>query len=574
MKKRILIISTAVLLSFYFLSSCNPGTSSDDIATDSATILKGKNSFTAKCASCHNFNQYGMGIGPQLSEITTENSVSWIKNFIRDPKKAIDSGDTTAIKLFKQYKALMPSFGYLPDEEINAIIAFMHTQKKPVRKLVKEDINDIKNPIPDSIRTSDLVVGVEMVTQIPPSSDQPPLTRIIKLDYQPNTGGLFTLDLRGKLYKLNNGQPHVYMDMAALKPKFIIQPGLATGFGSFAFHPEFAKNGLLYTTHTEPPGSGSADFNYPDSIPVMLQWILTEWKTDPSGFPFSGKGRELLRINMPTTVHGIQEIAFNPHAKPGSQDYGLLYIGIGDGGSTEIGYPLVSQIPQKIWGSIIRIDPMGNNSKNRQYGIPAHNPFNKSDSGKLAAEVYAYGFRNPHRINWSKSGQLFSINIGEHNIEALNMIMPGHFYGWPIREGTFLERFFDDVGKIYPLPSNDSIYHVTYPVAQFDHDEGTAICGGFEYCGTSIPQLAGKYVFGDIGTGRLFYVNMKDLKLGSQATIKKWNISMNGVPATLAQLCKNTRVDLRFGMDSKGELYILTKADGKVYKLVNTTMEP
>ena len=66
--------------------------------------------------------------------------------------------------------------------------------------------------------------------------------------------------------------------MATLKSKFINQPGYGTGFGSFAFHPDFAKNGLLYTTHAEPAGSAKADFDYPDSIPVVLQWILTEWK--------------------------------------------------------------------------------------------------------------------------------------------------------------------------------------------------------------------------------------------------------------------------------------------------------
>jgi hypothetical protein len=117
---------------------------------------------------------------------------------------------------------------------------------------VKEDTNDIKNPIPDTIKTSDLVVEVDSFTQIPRSSDQLPATRIIKMDYQPNRGELFVLDLRGKLYKLINGKSQVYMDMVTLIPKFIHQPGLATGFGSFAFHPQFEKNGLLYTTHTEP----------------------------------------------------------------------------------------------------------------------------------------------------------------------------------------------------------------------------------------------------------------------------------------------------------------------------------
>ena len=569
MKKKLLLIITGALLQLYIFSSCNSATSTgnDSISTDSLTIASGQISFTNKCNSCHNLNHDG--IGPQLAGITQENSVSWIKNFIRDPKKLIDSGDTTAQKLFARYKTLMPPFAALPEEELNAIIAFIHSKQKMVKTPVKEDINAIKNPIPDTIASSDLLVELKLVTQLPPSSKDAPITRICKLDYQPGTGDLFVLDLRGKLYKLQDGQPKIYMDMAALQPAFIHQPGMGTGFGSFAFHPAFAKNGLLYTTHTEPPATAKADFNYPDSIPVKLQWILTEWKTDPTVFPFTGKGRELFRIDMPTGIHGVQEIVFNPLAKPGSTDYGLLYIGIGDGGSTEIGYPLVSDIPRSVWGSIIRIDPAGNNSRNGHYGIPAINPFNKIDSTKKAPEVYAYGFRNPHRISWSVSGKMLAVNIGEHNIESVNLIKPGSFYGWPIREGNFVERFTGSFGQIYPLPANDSIYHVTYPVAQFDHDEGVAISGGFEYRGTSIPQLTGKYLFADLVSGKLFFVNVKDLQTGKQAVIKKWNISFNGVPTTLAQLCKNDRVQMRYGMDSKGELYILAKADGKVYKLVS-----
>src|SRR5688572_5518759 len=333
MKKAGLITYLILAGIHLFVNSCNPDKSPgvSSLPADTVTIAKGQNSFVKNCAGCHNFNLDG--IGPQLAGVTAKHPVDWIKNFIRDPKKVIESGDTTAQELFRQYKAIMPSFGYLPDEEITAIIAFMHTQKKRERKLVVVDTNDIKNPIPDTIQFSDLVVGVDSVTQIPPSSDQLPLTRIIKLDYQPNTGELFVLDLRGKLYKLQNGKPNVYMDMATLKPNFIHQRGLATGFGSFAFHPKFEKNGLLYTTHAEPAATGKADFNFPDSIPVVLQWVLTEWKTDPAVFPFSGKGREIFRIDMPWDVHGVQEISFNRRAKTGDPDYGLLYIGIGDGGS-------------------------------------------------------------------------------------------------------------------------------------------------------------------------------------------------------------------------------------------------
>jgi mono/diheme cytochrome c family protein len=573
MKKRIVSIVTIACFLFYFFSNCNSGDSFDtsSIPTDSITIAKGQNSFANKCNSCHNFNYDG--IGPQLAGITSEHSVEWIKNFIRDPKKVTESGDTTAQKLFNSYKTWMPSFAYLSSEEIDAILAFLHSKKKADRTPVPIDTNDIKNPIPDTIEASGLEVALQLVTQIPRSSDQPPLTRITKLDYEPNTGDLFIVDIRGKLYRLQNDQPKVYMDIARLKPKLISQPGIATGFGSFTFHPEFSKNGLLYTTHAEPPASAKADFSYPDSIPVLLQWVLTEWKTDPTTFPFSGVGREILRIDMPTGIHGMQEIAFNRQARPGDEDYGLLYIGIGDGGSTEIGHPLVSEFPDKIWGSIIRIDPSGNNSKNGKYGIPPHNPFYKTDEKKSAPEIYAWGFRNPHRISWSTSGLLLAVNIGEHSIEALDIIKPGRFYGWPIREGTFLARFFYNVGKIYPLPENDSIYHVTYPVAQFDHDEGVAITGGFEYRGMTIPELRGKYLFGDLASGKLFFVNMKDLKIGKQATIKKWNLSFDGMPTTLAQLCGNPRVEMRFGIDSKGELYILTKVDGKVYKLVSATMK-
>jgi hypothetical protein len=121
----------------------------------------------------------------------------------------------------------------------------------------------------------------------------------------------------------------------------------------------------------------------------------------------------------------------------------------------------------------------------------------------------------------------------------------------------------------YPLPADDSTYHITYPVAQFDHDEGTAICGGFEYKGSRIKTLQGKYVFGDIGTGTLFFIYMNEIKHGTQATIHKWSLTNDGKPVTLAQLCGNKRVDMRLGTDADDELYILTKADGKIYKLVN-----
>jgi cytochrome c2 len=570
MKEGFLNIVSALLF-FLYLNSCKPGTSSNNnsIATDSATIAAGEQSFNLNCSGCHNFTQDG--IGPQLSGVTNKVSFEFIKNFIRNPQQIINSEDERAKELYKKYKTGMPAFNGLKDDEINSIIAFMHTHKQISKKVTKEIGNALLNPIPEPIQVSNLTVGLQLLTQIPASSDsnKTPLARITKLDVQPGTKNLFVLDLRGKLYSLHNNQPVVYMDLAKLKPKFTSEPGLATGFGSFAFHPEFSKNGILYTTHTEASGSGKADFGYADSIKVTLQWVLTEWKAnDPTAATFSGMGRELLRINMVTGIHGMQEIAFNPLAKHGNEDYGLLYIGIGDGGSVENDYAFLAHSKEKIWGTIIRIDPGGRNSVNGQYGIPQKNPFARDQNNKVHKEIYAYGFRNPHRFSWTKSGKMIACNIGQANLESLNLIVAGHDYGWPIREGNFVLDPYGDLTKVYPLPFNDSIYRITYPIAEYDHDEGKAISGGFEYGGKAVRDLKGKYLFGDIPTGRLFYVDMADIKLGKQSRIKEWKASIDGAVKTLKELCGNDRVDLHFGRDAKGELYILTKADGKIYKLV------
>ncbi len=568
--KRVLTISTGILLMLY-INSCTTGSSDvSSIPTDSTSIANGQVLFTQNCSTCHNFKTDG--IGPHLGGLTKAASANWIKDFIKNPNAVIELNDERAQGLFAKFKTVMPSFPQYTDDQIDELVAFIHTKKAPDPRKEFIDPNALKNPIPEPIPMSDIVVSLELLTQIPPSSNEQQLTRIARLDFQPNTKKLFVMDLRGKLYFLNGNKPEVYMDMSQLKPKFIHKPGLATGFGSFAFHPEFAMNGLLYTSHTEAPASAKADFDYADSIKVTLQWVLSEWKTkEPGVFPFSGESRELMRVNMVTPIHGMQEIIFNPLAKKGSEDYGLMYIGIGDGGSAESGYPFLCHSLEKIWGTIIRIDPRGTNGINGHYGIPETNPFAKSDNPNTRKEIFAYGFRNPHRITWSKAGQLFISNIGHHNVESLYIISSGSDSGWPIREGTFVIDPSQNMRNIYPLPSDDSQYNFTYPVAQYDHDEGNAIAGGFEYRGKALPQLVGKFVFSDIVKGRLFYVEMKDLKLGSQAPIKEWRVSLNGSIKTLSELSGAQKVDERFGRDSKGELYLTTKPDGKVYRLVSAS---
>lgn len=543
----------------------------NQIKTDSASIATGRHIFNQTCIACHSMDRDG--IGPALGGITQEVTAEWLERFITDPKTVIESGDERAKAVFAQYKATMPSFDYFKAEELDGIIAYLHTQQAPAKMAVSNRVGDVlENPIAEGIEMSDLVIDLKQVAQMPATSEKRPLARITKFFSRPDTKEFFVLDLRGKLYRLTNGKAEVFFNLGEQMPDFINAPGHATGFGSFAFHPEYAKNGLLYTTHTEKAGSAPPDFAYDDTLNVKLQWVLSEWKTDqPEAFPFKGQRRELFRVNMVGQSHGVQEITFNPLSKPGDEDYGLLYIGIGDGGSAERGIIHINIGPENIWSSILRIDPAGRNSKNGKYGIPKSNPFAGSANPKALGEVYAYGFRNPHKITWTKSGKMLASNIGQHMIEELNLILPGHNYGWPFREGSFAIFLKESTRKLYALPPDDAANNYDYPIAEYDHDEGNAIIGGYEYWGSTIPALKGKYLFGDMVNGRLFYINTDDIREGARTPMKELRISLNGKLTSFKELCDDARLSVRFGRDHDGEIYLSTMPDGKVYKVVNAS---
>lgn len=532
---------------------------------DSTQIKLGKELFETNCASCHSFNQDG--IGPQLGGVTQQVNAEWITKFIKNPQAVIDQKDARAVAQFKKFKAMMPAFDYLEESEIKSLLAFIGTKSAPKPVSSELNLTEIVDPIPQKIPLSDLVLKMELFTKIPYSSDTKLHTRIVKMDFHPNTKENYILDLNGKLYQLKGNQPIEYFNIAQYMPNFINAPGLATGFGSFAFHPDFKKNGLFYTTHSEKTGSAKADFDYADSIKVALQWVVSEWKTDnPKGVPFVGMQRELFRVNMVNQIHGVQEIAFNPNAKPNTTDYGLLYIGVGEGGAPEARYPDLAHDKSKIWGTVIRIDPKGRNSKNGNYGIPPSNPFAKNKN--YLGEIYAMGFRNPHRFSWTKGGKLLVSNIGQRQIESVNLTEAGSDFGWPLREGTFMLNPTGNINKIFALPADDKKYNFSYPVIQLDHDEMNAIAGGFEYQGSDFPELKGKYVFNSILDGRLFFAEENNLVKGKQAEVKEWKVTFNGIIVKFNDLTGSVRADMRLGKDAKGELYILTKPDGHIYRLI------
>jgi hypothetical protein len=294
-----------------------------------------------------------------------------------------------------------------------------------------------------------------------------------------------------------------------------------------------------------------------------MQWVITEWKAENPLAPiFKGTDREILRIDNASQAHGMQELTFNPYSKKGDPDYGLLCIGYGDGGTAEKRFARISNHKGAgIYSSILRIDPAGKDGVNGQYGIPTINPF-AAVPGK-AGEIFAYGFRNPNRVFWDSKGNLHATDIGQHSIEEINRIEEGKFYGWPIREGTFTINPYGSFRTLYPLPADDIKFGVTYPLIQLEHDETVAIIGGY-----IMPDgpLKGKFVFGDIPSGRLFFA---DLGETPQPIVQTWGIKYQGKEMTLKELCGSDRIDLKFGLDHIGQVYIMSKADGKVYKIKN-----
>lgn len=434
--------------------------------------------------------------------------------------------------------------------------------------VLQSGTTQISDPIPDKIQHSGISVELESYLTMQPTSSVQPRARINMLRALPDDSKrMATIDLRGLLWITTNESSSLFLKIQDHFPDFILQPGKGTGFGAFDFHPDFATNGKFYSAHSQKTNSLPADFKSLATSTIAMQWVVTEWTAeDPSASVFKGSFRILFVADFPSEIHGIQDIQFNPTAAIGEKDYGMLYVCIGEGGSSL--HYLAENIQNKgsHLGTIFRIDPFGNNSKNGAYGIPEDNPFvNENDA---LGEIFAYGFRNPHRISWDTAGEnlMFIGDIGEKNIEEINIGIKGGNYGWDKREGTF--EYKRDIGRefVYPLPDNDESFEFRYPIAQYDHDEGIAVVGGYVYRGLNVPELYGHYIFGDIASGRLFHFPVEAIQNEPKPIeIKELYLhDEHGSRTTLKILGQTDRPDLRFGLDKSGEIYFLTKADGKV----------
>src|SRR4051794_23983081 len=295
----------------------------------------------------------------------------------------------------------------------------------------------------------------------------------------------FIVEQTGKILVRENGvlQSTPFLDISAR-----ITPLTASyderGLLGLAFDPGFnnpASPGYrrIFTYDNEPITSGTPDFRDPyitaGSLPNNHA-VISSWKVDPTNpnriDPTSRQ--EVLRFEHPQANHNGGTINFGPD--------GFLYIGEGDGGGAndnQAGHNPTTGNGQDntvLLGKILRIDVNGTNSANHKYGIPATNPFAVSGGAK---EIFATGFRNPYRMSFD-AGRLLVADVGQNNIEELDIVEVGKDYGWNYKEGTFK---FNSVtgtvsGDLTGVPTG-----LTDPIFQYDHDEGISIIGGFVYHG-------------------------------------------------------------------------------------------
>ena len=395
---------------------------------------------------------------------------------------------------------------------------------------------------------------------------------------------LFVDDENGTLYMLDKSTKQFtpYLRFVDIFPSFLANSG-PMGVVSFAFDPDYAKNGKFYTVHSERPGYGPAmptnaqqpglnldgytvtpSFNR-SAEPPHVECVLIEWTdTNIRNATFEGTARELLRIGFNHGSHIMGDLTFNPLAHRGDQDYGNLYVTVGEDFAGEIAGPgqTLAQQLNMLHGKILRITPdirlrsKDMLSANGRYRIPTTgsdpNPFISVPNAR--PEIYAYGFRHPHRMTWDAATKTILVDdIGANSWEEVDIIHKGANYGYAEREGN--EQFFtrpnvasttgSQMNPPVPFPEHDRLTvdglaePVTplYPSAVYSHQDGDAIGSGFVYRGKRMPELRGKYIFNDISTGRIFYCNLDEMIAGhgernKQAEIHELQIMYKGPDAT------------------------------------------
>jgi glucose/arabinose dehydrogenase len=332
------------------------------------------------------------------------------------------------------------------------------------------------------------------------------------------SGRLFVLEQAGRVRVVRDGRlvRAPFLDIAAR-----ISAGGERGLLGIAFASSFATDGRFFVDYTDRDGNTVvSEFRAPDP---------TADRADP------GSERVLLRIDQPFGNHNGGALATGPD--------GLLWIATGDGGSG--GDPLGNgQSLRTLLGKLLRIDPRP--AGGAPYGIPADNPFVGRAGAR--AEIWAYGLRNPWRFSFDRArGDLWIGDVGQGATEEVDRWLAGRpggpNFGWNTMEAS---ACFD------PAEGCDRA-GLVLPVAEYGHDRGCSITGGYVYRGVGVPGLAGTYLYADYCAGTIW---------GLEAAAES--------PAPRVLLDSGLSV-ASFGEDEAGELYVVDLAGGRLLRVVAAT---
>ena len=500
-----------------------------------------------------------------------------------------------------------------------------------------------RDVFPDHIADAErLLVNVSEFVQLPGVDGSP--ARLQNLVDVPGGMRLIASTAHGRLWAVSydGTEVSVYLQIGQDEGGAVLPPGPAVaaggfavrGFGGVAFHPQFAAAGrpgfgkfytLLEVSDTGLP----ADFTPGRGGGDLWDTVLLEWTVrDPTAWTYDGgPPRELMRIQLPYTGnrHHGGAIHFRPDAGPSAPDYGLLYFGLGDGGGR--GDPLgLAQDLGKVYGKLLRIDPLGSNSANGRYGVPADNPFAGDGREDVLGEIWAYGLRNPDSFGWDAlTGKLYVADIGELAAEEISVVSAGSNLGWSAWEGSFrvvrsrglarrLARvwswgmnfatgadFLWDNGYDVGTAGMRGDPSVTYPVVEYDRYDplfwstgNVPVTGGcrseepvdangarlFDIAVTgvvvcrdcNVPQLNGKVLFGDLATGALMHFPADGAPpRGGPGSIRQVRLvegtgtGAEGAGKTLFELVQEKRVAQGRGASDRVDLRFGTSTSGDVF---------
>ncbi|MBK7985020.1 MAG: PQQ-dependent sugar dehydrogenase [Candidatus Competibacteraceae bacterium] len=327
------------------------------------------------------------------------------------------------------------------------------------------------------------------------------------------SGRLFVTLQEGRVMIFDGRQivPKPFLDLRER-----VASGGERGLLSVAFHPDFANNRWFYVNYTDLAGNTVVSrFRAARRAPnVALRRSETL----------------VLSVTQPYANHNGGQLQFGPD--------GFLYIGTGDGGSG--GDPENrAQDGGSLLGKLLRIDV-----NQSPYGIPTDNPFsNRTD---IRPEIWAVGLRNPWRFSFDRAtGDLYIADVGQDAWEEVNFqpaAGPGGLnYGWRRLEGR----------HCFNPPNACDDGTLTPPVLEYDHSVGESVTGGYVYRGSQVPELAGRYVYGDFISGRIWAARLE----GS-----RWvNEEVAASPIAISS----------FGEDEAGELYLTDYIGGRLLKFVS-----